>query len=114
VRRATLQQDIGPDVCEAASRVEQPAHGIAGVQQQQRKRGKAADIYDIRLTEIEGRGSDSQGVNRWQDPALEARVTLINSDAHVSLAAFKHGGLRRTEGFSEKYMHVGKALGISR
>lgn len=114
VRCATLQQDIGPDVGETASRVEQPPDRIARVQQQQRKSGKAADIYDPRLTEIEGWGSDGQGVNRWQQPALEAGIALINSDAHVSLAAYEHGCLRRTEGFSEAYMHVGKALGISR
>src|SRR5205085_11550929 len=97
VRCAALQQDIGPDVCEAASCVEQPPNGIARVQQQQRKRGKAANIYDTRLTEIERWGSDSQGVNWWQEPALEAGITLINSDAHVSLAAFEHGCLRGTE-----------------
>jgi hypothetical protein len=59
VRCATLQQDIGPDVCEAASCVEQPPDGIAGVQQQQRIRGKVVDIYNTGLAEIEGWGSDS-------------------------------------------------------
>jgi len=59
VRCATLQQDVGSDVCEAASCVEQPPDGIARVQQQQRIRGKAANIDDTRVTEIEGRGSDS-------------------------------------------------------
>jgi hypothetical protein len=59
VRCATLQQDIGPDVCEAASCVEQPPDGITRVQQQQRISGKVADIYNIRLTETEGLGSDS-------------------------------------------------------
>lgn len=114
VRRATLQQDIGPHVGEAAGCVEQPADGIAGVQQQQRKGGKGADIDDARATEIEGWGGDRQGVDRWQNPALEAGIALINSDAHVSFAAFEQGRLRRTEGFGEMHMHVGTALGISR
>jgi hypothetical protein len=114
VRGATLEQDIGSDVCEAAGCVEQPADRIAGVQQQQRIRRKTADIYDARLPESDGWSSDSQGVNRRQDTALEAGITLIKSDAHMSLAAFEHGCLRRTEGFSEMYMYVGIALGISR
>jgi hypothetical protein len=59
VRCATLQQDIGPDVCKATSCVEQPPDGVARVQQQQRIGGKAPDIYDTRLTEIDGWGSDS-------------------------------------------------------
>jgi hypothetical protein len=39
---------------------------------------------------------------------------LIKSDAHVNIAAFEQGCLRRTEGFGELYMYVGKALSISR
>jgi len=114
VRCATLQQNIGPDVCKAARRIEQPPDRIAGVQQQQRIGGKTADIYDARLTEIEGAGSDSQGIDGRQDPTVEARITLIKSDADVCLATLKNFCLSRTERFHELHMYVGKPLGISR
>jgi hypothetical protein len=114
VRCAALQQDIGSDVREAASGVKQPADGIPRVQQEQRIGGKVADIYHTRPTEIEGWRSDGQGISWWQEATLEGGIASIKSDAHVNLAAFEHGRLRRTEGFSELYMYVGKALGISR
>jgi hypothetical protein len=56
---ATLEQNIGLDICEAASRVEQAPNGIA-VQQQQRIGGKAPNINPTRIAEFEGCGSDGQ------------------------------------------------------
>jgi hypothetical protein len=114
VRCAAFEQNIGPDVSEAASCVEQPPDGIAGVQQQQRMSGKAADFHETRLAELEGWGAGSQGLGWRQDPTLEAGITLIKSDAHMNFAAFEHGCLLSAEGFTQLYMHVGKALGISR
>jgi len=114
VRCATFQQNIGPDVGEAASGVEEDPDRIARVQQQQRIRDKVADIYDTRPTEIDGWRSDSQGVGWWQEAALEPGVGSIKSDAHMSFTAFEHRCLRRTESFGDLDMDIGKALGIPR
>ena len=114
VRCATLKQNIWLDVCEAASCVEQPPDGIPSVQQQQRIRGKAADIYEARLAELEGSGASSQGLSWWEDPTVKPRTTLFESDAEMNFAAFKHGCLLMTEGFTQLYMYVGKAFNILR
>jgi len=114
VRCATFQQDIGSDVREAASGVEQLADGIATVQQEQRTGGKVAHVYHTRATEIERWRSDRQGISRRQEAALEAGIASIKSDADVNLAAFEQRRLRKTESFRDLDMHIGKALGISR
>jgi hypothetical protein len=111
---ATLKQNIWLDVCETASRVEQPPHRIASVQQQQRIRGKAANIYATRMAEFEGSGAGSQGLGCWQQPTVETWTTLFKSDAQMHFATFKHGCLLRTEGFTQLYMYVGKTLSILR
>jgi hypothetical protein len=100
---ATLEHNIRLDVCEAASCIEQLADGIARVQQQQRIRGKAADIDETRMAKVEGCGAGSQGRGWWQDPALEAAITAIKSDPNMNLAAFEHGCLLNTEGFTQLY-----------
>ena len=51
MRCATLEQDFGLDVCEAASCVEHPPDGVA-VQQQQRIGGKPLDVYETRMAEF--------------------------------------------------------------
>jgi hypothetical protein len=65
VRCKTLEQNIWLDVCEAASCIDHPWDGIPRVQQQQRIRGKAADIYETRLAALDRCGAGSQGLS-WR------------------------------------------------
>jgi len=112
VRCATLEQNVGFDIGETASGVEQPPNGIA-IQQQQRIGGKAPDIYLTRMAEFEGCGSDGQCLGWRQDATLEAGIKAwIKPDAHMNFAAFEHGRLFWTERFTELDMHVGKPLSI--
>jgi len=65
VRRATLEQNIRLDVREVTSSVEQPPDRITSVQQQQWIRGKAGDIDDTCMAEIERCGTGGQGRGWW-------------------------------------------------
>jgi hypothetical protein len=112
--RPTLQENIGLDVREAASCVKQSPDGIASIEQQQGIRREAADIDDVCVAELEGRGAGTQSVSRWQDATLEAGIALIKSDTHVNFAAFEQGCLLGTECFAQLDIHVGKTLGVSR
>jgi hypothetical protein len=98
----------------AAGCIEQPANGIAGIQQQEWIRGKATDIHGTLTAKLDRCGACSQSVGWWQDPALETGIALIKSDADVNFAAFEHCCLLCTECFAQLHGHVGKALSVLR
>src|SRR5262245_6377006 len=93
VRGAALEQNIGLDVGETTSRVEQSPNRVTRSQQQQRIGRQAADIDRACVAKLEQRLAHRQNLIRCQRAALEAWIALIVSDADVNLAAFQHGGL---------------------
>ena len=98
VGRAALEQNVGLDVCETASCVEQPPNRVTGLEQQQRISCEAADIDHSGVAKLERWGARGQNLVRRQCEALEAAIgTLFVSDADVNLAAFQHGGLLATK-----------------
>jgi hypothetical protein len=64
VRRAALEQNVGLDVCETASCVEQPPNRVTGLEQKQRITCEVADIDHSGVAKLERWGARGQNLVR--------------------------------------------------
>src|SRR5262245_60252604 len=114
--RAALDEHVGFESGEAASRIECVANPETGVQQQQWIRGKLDDVDVSGAAKLKRGMAAGEKLDRRQREAFEGMVVALDRPHHaeseVNLAAFQQGKQVRAHSFGQPDLYLRSPLGV--